>query len=152
MPAFSPHTWRLRPAQVTDCEQLLKTCWRDMAHDVACDKLAFMCSLQTQNRALAVVVEAADVLIGYGQVMRWREGAEIADLFVIEMARGFGIGSALIACLLDTARQWGVPYVELGVLQDNLRARALYERLGFYYVQTVALNDDAVLYMRFDLT
>ncbi len=146
-----PTTWWLRPVSRDDVQKLLQTCWQETPADVAHEKLALLCALQAQGRALGAVVETADVLIGYGQVMRWREGAEIADLFVIDIARGFGIGSALIAYLLATARSWGVPYAELGVLQDNLRARALYERLGFRYVQSIVLNEETILYMRFML-
>ena len=148
---MSPPTWWLRPAVTQDCELLVKTCWQEMPQQLACDKLALVCGLQAQNRALGLVVVAEDVLIGYGQVMRWREGVEIADLMVLEMARGHGIGTALIQRLLDKAREWNVPYAELGVLQDNTRARALYERLGFVQHLTVVIKEQTVVYMRLPL-
>ena len=45
---------------------------------------------------------------------------------------GQGVGSALMAALLDWADNWAqVLRIELGVYADNQRAIALYERFGF---------------------
>ena len=45
--------------------------------------------------------------------------------------RGQGLGSALIAALEDRIRSRGCRWATLGVEDDNPRARALYERLGY---------------------
>jgi len=45
--------------------------------------------------------------------------------------QGLGIGSALIKAAEDRIRARGVPWAMLGVEDDNTRARALYERLGY---------------------
>jgi len=51
---------------------------------------------------------------------------------VATAAQGQGVGSALIAALLDYADQWGqVLRLELSVYADNARAIALYQRFGF---------------------
>ncbi|MGC4941785.1 GNAT family N-acetyltransferase [Kribbella sp. DT2] len=55
----------------------------------------------------------------------------------IELAastRGRGIGTALIADVVDRARSVGATAVELDVLEHNPRARSLYERVGFTLV------------------
>jgi GNAT superfamily N-acetyltransferase len=44
---------------------------------------------------------------------------------------GRGIGTALIRAAEDTARQLGYERIALGVGLDNLKARRLYERLGY---------------------
>jgi len=46
-------------------------------------------------------------------------------------ARGLGIGSKLLAAILDEARRRGMREVRLDVIDTNPRARALYERVGF---------------------
>ncbi|MGB0411502.1 MAG: GNAT family N-acetyltransferase [Pikeienuella sp.] len=46
-------------------------------------------------------------------------------------ARGAGVGTALLAAVLDAARADGASYVRLDVIDSNPRARALYERTGF---------------------
>lgn len=45
--------------------------------------------------------------------------------------RGRGVGTAVITDVITQARAAGATYVELDVLEQNPRARALYERLGF---------------------
>jgi ribosomal protein S18 acetylase RimI-like enzyme len=45
--------------------------------------------------------------------------------------RGIGIGQRLFAACLSIASEGGVTRVELEVREDNLRAIALYKRLGF---------------------
>ena len=44
---------------------------------------------------------------------------------------GLGIGSALTTACIDCARQAGYAQLELEVVGDNLRAIALYQRMGF---------------------
>ncbi|HMO72811.1 MAG TPA: GNAT family N-acetyltransferase [Paracoccaceae bacterium] len=46
-------------------------------------------------------------------------------------ARGRGLGSGLIAAAADVAAARGYRELRLDVIDTNLRARALYERLGF---------------------
>jgi ribosomal protein S18 acetylase RimI-like enzyme len=45
--------------------------------------------------------------------------------------RGKGIGKALVLALIEEASLRGYPAVRLEVIDTNIRARALYERMGF---------------------
>jgi GNAT superfamily N-acetyltransferase len=56
-------------------------------------------------------------------------GIHIEDLFVLDKARGIGVGRALMASLAAIARERGSSRVELSVSDWN-PARAFYERLG----------------------
>jgi len=56
-------------------------------------------------------------------------GIYIEDLFVLDVARGHGVGRALMAHIAALAKQRGAARVELSVLDWN-PARAFYERLG----------------------
>ncbi|MBW7920562.1 MAG: GNAT family N-acetyltransferase [Rubellimicrobium sp.] len=58
----------------------------------------------------------------------------IDGLFVAPDARGRGIGTALILALEAEARRRGHDELRLEVIDENIRARALYERLGFAVV------------------
>ena len=55
----------------------------------------------------------------------------IHDLAVLPDSRGLGIGSALLAAAEVRARRLGCCKLTLEVRQDNIGARALYERVGF---------------------
>lgn len=55
----------------------------------------------------------------------------VAELFVVEAARGQGVGRALIAACEDVARQMKLKSLMIGVLAKNARARKTYEAAGF---------------------
>lgn len=55
----------------------------------------------------------------------------IDGICVARGARGRGIGTALIAALCDEGRARGYAAIRLDVIDTNLRAKALYQRLGF---------------------
>lgn len=55
----------------------------------------------------------------------------IDGICVIENARGLGVGSALIDAISVEAASRGYTAIQLDVVDENTRARALYDRLGF---------------------
>ncbi|MFN3844459.1 MAG: GNAT family N-acetyltransferase [Paracoccaceae bacterium] len=54
--------------------------------------------------------------------------------------RGRGIGTALVMALIEEARSRGYRAVRLEVIDTNIRARALYERLGFCVVNSETIG------------
>jgi ribosomal protein S18 acetylase RimI-like enzyme len=75
-----------------------------------------------------IVVDGADA----GVLRYSREAGHIYldEIQLLPMAQGSGVGSAVIRDLQEQAQHAGLP-LRLQVLKQN-RARALYERLGFY--------------------
>ena len=57
----------------------------------------------------------------------------LASLYVDRRSQGRGVGRRLIRTVWERAREMGYEAVSVGVVQDNLRARGLYERLGAVY-------------------
>jgi len=55
----------------------------------------------------------------------------VLGMGVIDGFRGKGIGPALMCATLERARTSGLTRVELTVREDNERAKALYEEVGF---------------------
>ena len=77
----------------------------------------------------------------------WSLGREVDnDRFLIDgicvarTHRGKGIGSLLLASLYQEATERGYGSIRLDVIQDNFRARALYERQGFRPTRTEDLG------------
>lgn len=89
--------------------------------------------------------DAQDMQAVYGRIgAAWRGGLLgllqsdtdnnrflIDGLCVAPDQRGRGIGSALMAALMAEGIARGYPAIRLEVIDTNIRARALYERLGF---------------------
>lgn len=64
----------------------------------------------------------------------------VDGISVAREARGQGIGSALVMALCDEGRRRGYGTIRLDVIAENIRARALYERLGFEVTATQRLG------------
>ena len=93
-------------------------------------------------RPLMATGDTAVLLAGKGPdgiaVMRfrpsmWIEGLEcyLAELYVVPDKRGQGLGRALMDEVFAVARERGAGHIELNTSDDDVAARALYEKLGF---------------------
>ena len=63
--------------------------------------------------------------------IEWAGCPWIYDVLTHPEHRSHGIGSAMLQACEDAARARGVQTIGLGVAVTNVRARALYERLGY---------------------
>ena len=63
----------------------------------------------------------------------WIEALEcyLAELYVVPDRRGRGLGRALMEEVMTVARAQGAGHIELNTSDDDVAARALYEKLGF---------------------
>ena len=76
----------------------------------------------------AVVLENQDDIYVIAEERRF---AYIAELYLIEAARGTGMGRALIEACEDWAKERGIGVLQIGVLDKNARARNVYAAAGF---------------------
>jgi ribosomal protein S18 acetylase RimI-like enzyme len=98
---------------------------------------------QVQQRSYAMqfpqaehsIIEIAGRPVGRMLVDRSGHEIRLVDISLLPEQRGQGVGTALLATLLDQGRRTKQP-VGLSVARTN-RARALYTRLGF-----VAIDED----------
>lgn len=133
----------IRPATHDD-EDLLRELWEEfeeeLAHppylretwEEAWDDLAV-----TVREGVALVAELDGRAVGFIFCVlgdRGRKTAHVTDLYVRPEARGKRVGRALLAGLVEPAREAGLDHVSLEVLIRNAEARRLYERLGFVAV------------------
>jgi GNAT superfamily N-acetyltransferase len=72
--------------------------------------------------------EPAGLIGGYQED---RDTVELVSMYVRPRARGRGVGEALVATVIDWARNRKAASVHLWVTETNIHARALYERCGF---------------------
>ncbi len=121
---------------------------RRLDDTVAAEHLAKMMRDAAARPAQVFVAEAADgAAIGWAVVQETeddvyvlaseRRVAYVAELYLVDGARGSGAGRALLATCEDWAKARGIGVLRIGVLDGNTRARAVYAAAGFtpYAVQ-----------------
>jgi ribosomal protein S18 acetylase RimI-like enzyme len=89
------------------------------------------------DRALCLVVEDP---LGVVSVAQCWTSAFIRNLVVHPRLQGRGLGSALMARVFEAFAQRNEGHVDLKVMESNLTARRLYERVGMHYVQRCELE------------
>jgi ribosomal protein S18 acetylase RimI-like enzyme len=87
----------------------------------------FVYSAFNRNGALSVVI---DLLRGYPKDDTWYLGL----IFVAPANRGLGLGTRTLEAICAHVRQQGGHALRLGVAREHLRARALYDRMGFHFL------------------
>ncbi len=107
-----------------------------------------------QNRSaanLALVATSGGRIVGQAGFQRFdgrRAHAASLGMAVRDDVHGRGVGTALLAALIEAAERWhGIHRLELTVLTDNAPAIALYSRFGFVHegTQRAAVLCDGVL-------
>jgi ribosomal protein S18 acetylase RimI-like enzyme len=78
----------------------------------------------------------------------WTRALEgyLAELYVVPERRGRGLGRALLERTLEVAREAGADRIDLGTSEDDVAARALYERMGFTNREG-GRDDDPIMYV-----
>ena len=83
-----------------------------------------------------LVAAAGDEVIGWASLTQWsprgayRRTAEVSE-YVDESHRGDGVGRALLAALIERARERGIAVLLARVAQPNPSSEAMHEALGF---------------------
>jgi RimJ/RimL family protein N-acetyltransferase len=87
-----------------------------------------------RDRNLIIVAAAEGAIVGHGRAFTTAGTcAHVADLALALIAeyRDRGIGSRMMAYMIDWARAQGLRKLTLGVFATNARARHVYEKFGF---------------------
>lgn len=140
---------RIRPASVADKDFIVSLVprltefgvppWRDAAQLNAVDVRVLSDKLVNQPQGTAVfIAEDADAVpLGFIHLQTGtdyydhEEHGHISDVIVAPEAEGRGVGSLLLAKAEEWARARGYRWLTLSVFARNVRAREVYERLGY---------------------
>jgi ribosomal protein S18 acetylase RimI-like enzyme len=140
MPATSEEPGRVRPAGAADLAavgRLLDAFNREYGEPTpGPDRLAARVGELLDGGDTAVLVGGSGpdglAVLRFRPAL-WSAGLEcyLAELYVVGPLRGRGLGRALLEAAMAAARERGADTMDLGTSEDDVAARALYERLGF---------------------
>ena len=133
-------THAVRRAEIADAEDIGR-----LLHDFNTEYDDYTPGPEAMGKRIAQLLASGDVtvlLCGDGPdglaVLRfrpslWRETLDcyLEELYVVPDRRGQGLGQALMEAAMETAREEGAGYMDLGTAETDTAARALYEKLGF---------------------
>ena len=142
VPTVSVRPFQIRPAVAQDMDQLCELAGQLLTNiraegtpDDA--RRVFEHIMNYADRGLVVVAENKGSLCGYAYASyEWRaefsgETMDIVALFVAPQWRGKGVGSGLIASLLENAKQRGIRRVSAEVHPGNSAIERTLESNGF---------------------
>jgi L-amino acid N-acyltransferase YncA len=88
-----------------------------------------------------LVVRDVDAVLGWAALSPYSRrqvyaGVAEVSVYVMEAARGRGIGAALLSALITESAAHGIWTLQAGVFPENLASIALHKRFGFRIVGT----------------
>lgn len=97
---------------------------------------AFLESLDADENSMMLICVIDSKIVGNCSISRSPKvkichRATLA-IAILEGYWGLGIGTAMFQELIHVAETWNLTQLELGVLEGNVRARSLYEKMGFH--------------------
>lgn len=87
---------------------------------------------------LFLVADQEGILASGGLILLDDETAKIRKIYVRKDQRGQGLGKAILARLIDKAREQGRRRIVLETMAGMTAARAMYERFGFRTIEAPA--------------
>jgi ribosomal protein S18 acetylase RimI-like enzyme len=123
----------IRLARQSDIASFYASCYRHLDWAQFTKRFGSSLYRQSAGKLLYLVADTEYGVIAGGKLVSYDSYLEIADLMVSPFWRGQGLGTALITLMLNIAADVNIGDIEIGVLQQNERALALYQRLGFVH-------------------
>ncbi len=113
--------------------------WRDAEQMIATDSAILAAKLRNEPPGTAVFVaeDQSGTPLGFIHLHEGRDyyntdpHGHISDVIVAAAGEGLGIGRLLIAKGEEWARENGYRWLTLSVFAQNLRARQIYDQLGY---------------------
>lgn len=97
---------------------------------------SFCMEYADKNKFYFVAKDVNGKVIGYGGYAHILDEGHIMNIAVTASHRGKGVGRAIVARMLGSARENGIEAITLEVNENNAPAIALYESVGFVYSGT----------------
>jgi ribosomal protein S18 acetylase RimI-like enzyme len=100
-----------------------------------------VCDKAAQGERYDILLDNGREIVGWAFLQQLDKPSAYLGIGIADAYCGKGLGKALMRALEDYARSHGFEGMNLIVVQDNFRAKALYERLGFEVTEPYTAAD-----------
>lgn len=112
--------------------------WAD-APDTLAERIAWLAAHERDGLAVLVAEDSTGEVLGWGSLSTFRQKTGYRftvenSVYVAATARGQGVGRALLAALIEAARQRGAHVIVAGMDATNHVSARLHAALGFEHV------------------
>lgn len=94
-------------------------------------RAAFEAETSDNELAYYLVVDVGGGIVGYAGMWLIIDEAHVTNIALAAAYRGAGLGEQLVRALMELARERGAVSMTLEVRVSNVKAQALYTKLGF---------------------
>lgn len=94
-------------------------------------RAAFEAETSDNELAYYLVVDVGGVIAGYAGMWLIIDEAHVTNIALAAAYRGAGLGEQLVRALMELAQERGAVSMTLEVRVSNVKAQALYTKLGF---------------------
>lgn len=105
--------------------------FRPLGWSPSLDLCESVCRDQQSGKRIDYVYEVEGEIVGWGFLCRWDTPDLDLGIGLADAWQGCGLGRPLMETLVNAAQAAGKRSIGLIVVQENLRAQALYASLGF---------------------
>jgi neutral ceramidase len=126
--------------------QGVRTRFRPMGWDVALDTCETIAGHTGQGERYDIVLDNGREIVGWAFLTRLDQPVANLGIGIADDYCGRGLGKRLMQALVDEAKRLGKAGIDLTVLQENERARGLYEKFGFAVTGTGRAADETDYY------
>jgi len=120
---------KIRRMNFMDVDAVLKV--ENEAFTTPWSRAAFEAETSDNELAYYLVVDVGGVIAGYAGMWLIIDEAHVTNIALAAAYRGAGLGEQLVRALMELARERGAVSMTLEVRVSNVKAQALYTKLGF---------------------
>jgi len=120
---------KIRRMNFMDVDAVLKV--ENEAFTTPWSRAAFEAETSDNELAYYLVVDVGGVIAGYAGMWLIIDEAHVTNIALAAAYRGAGLGEQLVRALMELARERGAGSMTLEVRVSNVKAQALYTKLGF---------------------
>ena len=139
--------------EISECVNVIRTAFKTVADELgftrenaprftafATDDTRLQYQLMVEKRPMYVYLHEGKIVGYYSLAILDNGSIELNNLAVLPEFRHLGIGEKLVNDAFEKAKAFGKEKLEIGIVEENVKLRNWYEKLGFVHKGTMKFD------------